>query len=132
MRRFWWKAYFFFVLVLTLVGSVVDFYIFDTPSTLEWWDWLVYPLYLLQFVGLYGFAYLRPIAIPAVWRATLGASLVYESYSILSIAFDGSTTDEMILFIVGMLTLTTLFQGPLLYAIYRYGFRSGELWRGAT
>jgi len=130
MKRFWWRAYFFLMLVLTVIGIGFVPFVFESSES-SWLDWVFYPLCLAQLAGLYGFVYSRPLAVPLVWRATLVATLIYEAWNMISTALEDVASPGLLAAMVGVSVSVLLLQAPMFVAIYRYGFKSGELWRGA-
>jgi hypothetical protein len=131
MKRLWWKAYFFLMLVLTVIGIGFAPFFLESPER-DWWDWIFIPMYCLQLVGLFGFAYWRPIAVPLIWRATFAVSIPYEVWNMASLILEDGPSHGLMIFMIGVAIAMLLIQGPLFIAIYRYGFKCKELWHGAT
>jgi len=132
MHRKWWKVYFFLALALTVVGIAMPFFV-DGGRDLPWWDWIWAPLYAVQIVGLFGFVFWRRLAIPPLWQFVFVASVAYEIWNLFSTATDPELKDTGHAgLLVASVATALLLQVPMLIALYLYGFRSKELWRGAT
>jgi hypothetical protein len=132
MHRKCWKAYFFLALTLTIAGLALPLFV-DEGRELGWWEWIYLPLYAVQIVGLFGFVYSRRLAIPPLWQFVFVASVIYEVWDLFSMAIapelkgTGHTG-----FLVTNVAAALLLQVPMLIGLFLYGFRSKELWRGAT
>ena len=122
MRRTWWKAYFFVMLALMVLGLASRLFIQDGPL-LPWWEWLLIPLFVVQIVGLFGFAYWRRLGIPLLWRVAFVASVANEVWDLVSITTDVELKDDT--FFLGA---TLFLQIPMLIGLFLYAFRSKELW----
>ena len=132
MHRKLWKAYFFLALALTLAGLAVPLFV-DESTKLAWWEWIYIPLYAVQIVGLFGFAFWRRVAIAPLWQFVFVASVVYEAWDLFSMATDPelkSTGHGG--FLAATVAVTLLLQVPMLIGLFLYGFRCKELWHSAT
>jgi hypothetical protein len=126
MRRTWWKTYFVVILALTVLGLASRFLVQDARQ-LPWWEWLLIPLFIIQIVGLFGFAYWRRLGIPVLWRVVFLASVANEVWDLVSITTDPDLKDDT--FFVGA---TLFLQIPMLIGLFLYAFRCKELWHRAT
>lgn len=132
MRRRWWKVYFFLALALTVAGLVVPF-IADDDQNMAWWEWIYIPLYVVQILGLFGFVFWRRLGVPPVWQVVFFASLAYEAWDLFSAATNPELEGTGYTGLVVMVNTAILaLQVPMLIALFLYGFRSRELWNGAT
>ena len=132
MRRRWWRAYFYLMLVLTVVGLGLPFFIESDRET-AWWEWLYFPLYAVQIVGLFGFVYWRRLGVPLVWQVAFLASLIYEVWDLFQMSTDPELKGtDYAGFLASTVGVTLLLQVPMLIALFLYGYRSKELWHGAT
>ena len=132
MHRKWWKAYFFIVLALTVGGLALPLFI-EFDREMAWWEWLYFPLYAVQIVGLFGYVYWRRLGVPLVWQAVFVASLMFEVWDVFHMStdpeFQGTGYEG---FIASTVAATLIIQVPMLIGLFLYGFRSKELWHGAT
>src|SRR5688572_14146823 len=87
MHRKWWKAYFFLMLALTVGGLALPLFI-ENDRQMAWWEWLYYPLYAVQIVGLFGFVYWRRFGVPLVWQVVFLASVMYEVWDLFQMSTD--------------------------------------------
>jgi hypothetical protein len=122
MRRKWWKAYFFFALAVTVCGFAVVVF-FDDGADQLWWEWIDIPLYSLQLVGLFGFAYWRRLGSPSLWQFILVATVLYEAWNLYSMASDPELKETAHMgFVITTLAATLLLQVPMFIGLFLYGF----------
>jgi hypothetical protein len=126
MRRIWWKAYFFVFLALTLVGLASPLFI-EGGRQLQWWEWLLFPLFVIQIVGLFGFVYWRRLGIPLLWQVVFLISVANEVWDLVSITTDPELKDDS--FLVGA---ALFLQIRMLIGLFLYAFRCKRLWHRAT
>lgn len=129
MRRSWWKAYFFFALAVAIAALSLPLWV-EEFREMTWWDWTSIPLSIVQLTGLFGFAWWRRLGVPVVWQVVFLASVFCEGWALVSMATDadlrsGGHEALITLQILG----TLLLQGPLLIALFLYGFRCKKLWQ---
>lgn len=119
-RRFVWKVYAFAVAALQVVAMVLEL------PRLTVTDGLDYLITLVGTVGLFGFAYRRRIARPALWRVW---SILFPLWDVFMGAwlyprqFGGAIQSG---YFLAMLLFVPEYLGLL-----RYAFGSPELWRAA-
>ena len=82
-----------------------------------------------QLTGLAGFAWWRRLGVPVVWQVVFLASAFCDGWDLVSVATDpdlrsGGHETLIALQIIG----TLLLQGPMLIALFLYGFRCKKLW----
>ena len=131
--QYWWKIYFFFALVLTVLTIIALLFVDDVSTELGGWGWSDVPLYILQLVALFGLAFWRRIGSPKLWQLAFVATLAYEGWHLYEVASDdlGIPTD-MLGLAISIIAITYLLQAPLWVGLYLYGFRCKDLWHGAT
>jgi hypothetical protein len=128
MNRVWWKAYFFLAVALTVLVILFPLLVDDEAVT-DWSEWWHVPLYVVQLVGLFGFAFWRRIAMPRFWQIAFIASVAYETYSFYSTVVEtGFPTFFGNFFFAAVIGVSLLLQAPLLIALFLYGFRCHDLW----
>jgi hypothetical protein len=130
MHRNWWKAYFFLALAIAVAIMALPLYVYEEGPSTDWRDWMDVPLYMMQLIGLFGFAYWRRIGAPVVWQIVFLGSLAYSGWSWFSMATDPDLLNAghealIVLSILGSLLL----EAPLLIALFLYGFKCRALWR---
>ena len=84
MRRTWWKVYFLVILALTVLGLAPRFFT-EEGRQLPWWEWLLIPLFVVQIVGLFGFAFWRRLFIPLLWQVVFLVSVANEVWDLASL-----------------------------------------------
>ncbi len=125
-----WKAYFWFMALLhllivmtTLLDPPEDYRLYDGIT-----DLIVYPGMIL---GIFGFAYNKPIISPTFWKIWIFITMASDSYS-LSELFITETIDfegtELYLFMAVLLAILL----PLFFlqylCLYSYAFKSSNIW----
>jgi hypothetical protein len=131
MNRKWWKAYFYLALTLTVFGITFPLFV-DQSQKMAWWEWIYIPLYTVQIIGLFGFVFLRRLAVPLFWQFVFSASVVNEVWDLYSMATDPEIGSDYVDLLVSIVAVTLLLQVPLLIGLFLYGFRCKGLWRGTT
>jgi hypothetical protein len=129
-QRWYWKAYFVVMTALTLVA--IAFAFFPPSESTDYdllVDWAAVPLYIVQLVGLFGFVYSRRIVRPMLWRLVFVASVIELLWTLYSLLADLTDAAESYWSVLGVISLAIVAMTvPMLIALYRYGFRSPELW----
>jgi hypothetical protein len=105
----------------------MPFFYGEWPS--EEIDWGSLLLELFGLVGLFGYVFLRRVGAPFFWKVIFIANLIAYAIFVPGMVFD----DDLL--ILGMpyfgyfiIAFTLIFSIPLWLALYRYGFRSQEIW----
>lgn len=121
---------------MTALTAVSIAFVFFPPSESTDYDlfvdWAALPLYVVQLVGLFGFVYARRIGWALLWRIVFAASVLELGWTLYLLFEDlpeagesfwpyASAAGVMSLAIAAMMV-------PMLVALYRYGFRTPELW----
>lgn len=129
MRRNWWKAYFFFALAMTIGALSLPLWV-EEFREMTWWDWTAIPLSIVQLTGLFSFAWWRRLGVPLVWQAVFLVSVFHEGWALVSVANDPDLRNAGHEALIALQILgTLLLQGPLLIALFLYGFRCKKLWQ---
>ncbi|MDD1791547.1 hypothetical protein LRP50_00195 [Enterovibrio sp. ZSDZ42] len=124
-NSYFWKI-FFFVFVYLEVTAVVGAYENQfLPEGLLLLEILTYG-YLS--IGLFGYAFWKPIFTEKVWRQALPIFAIYEIFAIISLIYCRRDYAYSSYFLENYaFTFVTIYL-PLSYALYRYGFKSPRLW----
>jgi hypothetical protein len=130
-QRPWWKAYFFFAVVITAIGIAASF-VFADEMEMSWPEYLFFVLYVVQIVGLFGFVFGRRIAKPMIWQWVFVATVAYELWNGYQTATDTELAASFSFFLAGLFIAIYLTQMPMWFGLFHYGFRCKELWRRAA
>jgi hypothetical protein len=126
-----WKMYFWFLILLTVVSAGMDIRkgiegVTVAVMAMGVFGWA---MTLINLLGIYGFAWQVPVGRPAYWKA------VFVFNVLLTVGWIGYrlTTDPLVENVSTGQTLIALglvaaFMAPYLIAIYRYAYRSRQLW----
>jgi hypothetical protein len=125
-RRIGWKVY-----QALLALSYVFGYVLTGVQWIQPFDVVDMIVTLVAMVGLFGFAYRRRLANAVFWRRWLPIQVAWDIVVVVFLAQIGlahqvpgagerSATFD--------LTVQLVFLLPLYIALFRYGFRSPELW----
>lgn len=118
-----WQSFFWFNLVLQ-IGSVPVYFSMDKYNYINLaLDVIVSPLLLL---AIYGFAYKKRVMPIIAVYCTILLSLIFDSHSVVNFDF-GPLRDLSLDFIVVILLFGALYYFQYL-CLYRYAFKSPELW----
>ena len=132
MKRKWWKAYFVVVVMLTALGGVLPLFV-EPASEMLWAEWLYLPFYAIQLVGLYCFIYDRRLGRQAGWQVLFVVGLAYEAWAIMELlTMSELRAIDQGMFAASSAAIALAIQGPLLFGLFKYGFRSPSIWHGAT
>lgn len=116
------------MLVLTLAGVSMPLFV---EYQAVWWDWVFIPLYIVQLAGLFGFVYSQRLAAPRLWQAVFVLSVAYGLWDLFTMTTETELAEQGEGFLFSMVAGLLLLQLPLFAALFLYGFRCKELWRGA-
>jgi hypothetical protein len=131
MKKFW-KIYFYLFCVLEIIEFImracVSYYIAGTFyfSNSNWFNLLVS---LAGCFGLYGFVFRKKILIKEIWKLFLIFIMVDLLWSFYDLAVSNPFFQSEIDFIdFSFSGIAIIVFFPFCVAIYRYGFKSNELW----
>lgn len=116
--RFAWWYYFWLMVVLTATGPLMGME--DLGAWLEW------ALGIVGLVGLWGYLRRRPVGPRMFWRAYFGytiAIILYGASGFLEVK------SELLGWFFGIWVLLMALVFPCLLALWRYAFRSPDIWR---
>jgi hypothetical protein len=133
-QRWYWKAYLVFFASLTMGGLGLSFYWWEETASFDRIaEWLSLPMYLVQLAGLIGFIYWRRIGSALLWKFVFAVTILelgWAMYEISGHTDPFSTADATFLVATAVIGIAMFL--PLLIALYKYAFQSGELWVKAT
>jgi len=126
-RAWWWRAYFWFILVSQSIYTVA---IVVAPKAMEtktsdYFDTVIYVGVLL---AIYGFVYCKRIFSRKIWQVFFPLILLWDSWSII---FDGDweqwrqSGPVILIVFIGIFLILMV---PQYIALFRYGFREQALW----
>jgi hypothetical protein len=124
-----WKVFFWIVLFLEII-SIVFMIIDPEESALEIVaELIIYPIII---IGIFGFAYGRRILFSRLWITMIPVGLSYDVYVLFTLDWAFGSTEEM--YVTAGLTAVIFF--PLMFfqylALYKYSFKSPEVWLQST
>jgi hypothetical protein len=126
-----WKVYAWLLAVVQVCAYTVGFASIKlTPSetALSLTDLAVN---VIGMVGLFGFAYQRPIGSARIWRLAFSALVAWHLVCVASSAFGGRQQLQALdatLGIAAIAALAVVLFGPAYMALFRYGYRESGLW----
>jgi hypothetical protein len=122
-----WRIYFWIMAALLAVFVVVGFIKPGSEPLLDVVDYLVSAFTL---VGLFGYAYSRRIWSQGAWRVALPIVVIWEFVNTAR----GLTKGDLGNVVEAAIYVALIFAivVPAYVALYRYGYRSPELWTPAT
>jgi hypothetical protein len=122
-----WKAY-FWVVAASAASSLL---FLATLGSFQILDALDFVFVAIGLTGVFGYAHRRPLAIEQLWKLWLPLQITWDA--IVELVF----VPLGLAHVLGPeapsaleTTLGYLFLAPYYIALYRYGFRSAELWGG--
>ena len=125
-----WKIY-FWLLVLTIVATLVfEFTILkDVPWSI--YSWIIYLSTPVGVIGLFGFAYRKPILSKRFWSiaSVLAIFGQYGPTLLHGLLAEGLMVDVRNTGDAVMVAVTVLIFLPHVYALLAYGYRSDGIWR---
>lgn len=109
-----WKVYAWLLLLLT-ARSWLDLLRADISTR----DVIDMPVSIVLVVGVFGYAFRRPLLIPGFWRVWLVGQIAWDvTYNLLGLDREGRS-----------LALYLVFTVPAYVALVLYGFFSESVWR---
>ena len=126
-RRFAWKIYLLLMIVLMAL-----LFAFEGAQWIQTADVIDLAVFAIATVGLFGFAYRRRIGSRTFWSMWLPVEVVWDFAVLLAIepagfAYRFPDGERTAVFSVET-AVGVLLVLPLYIALYRYAFRSPELW----
>ena len=124
-----WKVYSWalgLVTGITLLQAVLG----KTHITYEAIDYILIPITALQVVGLFGYAFRKPLLTSAIWRGLFWVFIIAFVASLITGGERFSAAQD-VAFISGLISVSLpafLLFGPLLLANYRYAFGCEDIW----
>lgn len=121
-----WKLFFWIILVLEVL-SITSMFI--DPAE-QWFDILGEVLiYSVILTGLFGFSYDKKIFTRKLWGYIIPVGIIYDIYIISTTRWEDMGTTEELYFVIGFMIVVGL---PIIIfqylALYKYCFRSAEIW----
>jgi len=120
------------MVVMTLVGLVVPFFIPPEDRTEMFRDLVLLPLYIAQLVGLFGFVYSRAIGTRRIWQLVFGATVLETAWMLYCFGSEIAPSELGSSFVIVVAVVTVTLLIPLWVGLYSYAFRKTELWFRAT
>jgi hypothetical protein len=123
-RKRGWRVYFWLVglfLVIALVAEIVE------PADDPFVDTVDYLTSGFSLAGLFGYAYSRRILSQTIWRIWLPIAVVWDLALLVRQVTKGNLASDLVTFFAIAL-LWAIVAVPVYVAIYRYGYRSPDLW----
>lgn len=131
MKKLGWKIYFWIIVVLmaaalgTQLAGTLGVEMF-ADEDLDVLDTISYAISALSLVGVFGYAYSKPLLQPRLWQLWLPIALLADiyffGYEVLYPELDEPMSA------VAVIVFYAIFAVPQYVALYLYGFRSKELW----
>jgi hypothetical protein len=118
-KQFAWWYYFWFLVVLTAISPL--FGLVDLA------DWAFLGFDIIGLIGLWAYLRRRPIGSKHLWSAYFLAAVAVPLY--YSVTFVVEEPEFRALFI-GAFTVLLAVSFPLFLALWRYAFRSPDVWGG--
>ena len=123
-RAMAWKVYFWFLTAVLVALYALTF----SQSAPAIYNYLDIPISLIALIGLYGYAFKKPIGHYNFWKIWLVAVVLWDIS--FNLVLPGRTVADplnMAFFLIWSAIIL-----PEYVALYLYGFRSQPLWHGAT
>jgi hypothetical protein len=118
-KQFAWWYYFWFLVVL---GAISPFF-----GPLDLTDWAFWAFDIIGLVGLWAYLRRRPIISRHLWSAYFLAAVAISLYYSVT-AFTEET--EFLALFIGVCAVALAISFPLFLALWRYAFRSPDVWGG--
>jgi len=118
-KQFAWWYYFWFLVVLAAISP------FFGPLDLT--DWALWAFDLIGLIGLWAYLRRRPIVSRHLWSAYFLFAVAATLYYSIAIFVEGT---EFLAFIIGVSAIALAVSFPLFLALWRYAFRSPDVWGG--
>ena len=132
MRRLCWKLYFYLAVLLTVGVGATPFLVSSDITAYTLRDIALWPLYVAQLVGLYGYVYVRRIGSCRIWQLIFVVSMLDAFWMAYEFTTSASPAELGSLFVVTVAAAAAVLILPLWLALYSYAFRSESLWANAT
>src|SRR5689334_5242698 len=131
-RRWFWVAFLVLAVVVALNAILTPLLLRPVREQYVWWQWAYIPLLVLQLVGLYGYVFARRIGIRRVWQVAFVISVPYAIWSVYSPTGNPTFSDRSATFWAATIAVGLIVEVPMLVGLFRYGFRSRDVWDSAT
>lgn len=118
-KQFAWWYYFWFLVVLAAISP------FFGPFGLT--DWVFWAFDLIGLIGLWAYLRRRPVVSRHLWSAYFLVAVAVALY--YSIDIFAEETEHLAL-MIGVSTVALAVSFPLFLALWRYAFRSPDVWGG--
>lgn len=118
-KQFAWWYYFWFLVVLAAISPFFD------PFGLT--DWVFWAFDLIGLIGLWAYLRRRPVVSRHLWSAYFLVAVAVALY--YSIDIFAEETEHLAL-MIGVSTVALAVSFPLFLALWRYAFRSPDVWGG--
>jgi len=122
--KFWWKAYFWLVVVLVIATVILQFQFGQMPGPSDFFD---YGVWLFSMVGVFGFAYSKLIVGKRLWQVWLPVVLIWD-IGLMAKQYVFEPMEMEPWFMVVVLVIGGILVLPEYLALYLYGYRSDSLW----
>jgi hypothetical protein len=126
-RSIWWKIYFFFITLLSLLSFAGIFFMEGVGIT----EYVSVVIWLVATIGLFGFVFLKKIITPGFWLiffiGYLTFSIAYYFITNIDLSAGISQTE----FIISNL-ISWLLSLPAIVALYTYSKPSCRPWSGTN
>jgi hypothetical protein len=126
--RWWWFVYFAFAAIVALVTIVTPLLLELVRERWVWWQWVYIPLIVFQMAGLFGYVFSRRIGFPRLWQFAFVVSVPYALWGSYSLTLNPTFAGRSVGFWVAIIAFGFVLNVPLLIALFRYGFRSKDIW----
>jgi hypothetical protein len=128
-----WKIYFGFLALLNL-GGWATLLIMGADTPYSWADYILTGVNSLQVVGLFGFAFKRPILSLQFWRVVFPVLLLNLAATVVMIAvrFSLARNGQIAAAVALASPIVLLLYLPAVIANYRYAFQRPDTWTPAT
>lgn len=127
VRSLWWKIYFVFITLTSIIGMIE---IVSEPGA-GFVDYIEFLLFICATVGFFGYVFMKQILFPKFWLiylfVYLFSGIIYES--VTKVDMRGGMTDEMYYISMAIGYLITL---PVYYALFMYGRKTNAIWKTRT
>jgi hypothetical protein len=128
-----WKIY-FGILALLNVGGWVTLPILGADATYPWADYVMTAVNSVQVVGLFGFAFRRPILTARFWRVVFPIFVLnlVATVVVIAVRFRLARDGQIAAAVALASPIVLLIYLPAVIANYRYAFRRHDIWKQAT
>jgi hypothetical protein len=121
-----WKVFFWMTLVLEVLSIVLMIIDPDDSMPAMVIELIVYPILI---IGLFGFAYDRKIFFRQFWSYKLPIGMAFDLYLYYDLDWAFESMEELY-FSIGLIVVIGIPLALFQYlALYKYSFRSPEIWR---